>query len=379
MGMRFRKSKKIGPFRFTLSKSGIGMSVGVKGFRVTKTSSGRVRTTASIPGTGISYVKDSSPRSASRAKSSSNRTKDPHVKIPNSGDLPRVHKKTSFYICLVLGALCALSAIQDLLFGRLEAYETWWHGLPVAAVFFFTAYWLHRRNKTEAVAYAEALTELERRQAEEAEDAAVERSRQNDLSHDLYERPCSTALTPRKAASLQSFVVLDTETTGLSPQENRIIEFAAHRVVRGEIVESMSILINPGMPIPGRITKITGIRTGDVENEPLFDEVAPDVYAFIGHDAVVGHNVRFDISFLAAEFQRVGVDFSCEYVDTVSLARKAFPGLENYKLNTLIQEFDLMDHEQDHRALSDVDATLKLFYMCQEKLNLRKTQRTAPD
>lgn len=58
MGFRFRKSKKIGPFRITLSKSGISTSVGVKGFRVTKTASGRIRTTASIPGTGISYVKE---------------------------------------------------------------------------------------------------------------------------------------------------------------------------------------------------------------------------------------------------------------------------------------------------------------------------------
>lgn len=59
MGLRFRKSKKIGPFRVTMSKSGISYSAGVKGFRVTKTASGRVRTTASIPGTGISYVKES--------------------------------------------------------------------------------------------------------------------------------------------------------------------------------------------------------------------------------------------------------------------------------------------------------------------------------
>lgn len=64
MGFRFRKSKKIGPFRITMSKSGISYSAGVKGFRVTKTASGRVRTTASIPGTGISYVKESGGKAA---------------------------------------------------------------------------------------------------------------------------------------------------------------------------------------------------------------------------------------------------------------------------------------------------------------------------
>ena len=65
MGFRFRKSKNIGPFRFTVSKSGISTSIGVKGFRVTKTASGRVRTTASIPGTGISYVKETSGKKGS--------------------------------------------------------------------------------------------------------------------------------------------------------------------------------------------------------------------------------------------------------------------------------------------------------------------------
>ena len=98
MGIRFRKSKNIGPFRFTLSKSGISTSVGVKGFRVTKTASGRVRTTASIPGTGISYIKETS-------ANKQNQTPKNHMLNTNNNqiqlnDLPRVHKKTSFYISL---------------------------------------------------------------------------------------------------------------------------------------------------------------------------------------------------------------------------------------------------------------------------------------
>lgn len=382
--MRFRKSKKVGPFRFTLSKSGLGMSVGVKGFRVTKSANGRVRTTASIPGTGISYVKDSSIKSKRGRASYRPGMETARVNSSNYNELPRVHKKTSFYVCLALGGLSLFGAFQNLLTGNLEAYETWWHGLITAAVFLVAAFLLYRRNKAEAVSYAEAVAEMEQRLEEEAAEkerqaqakATIERAPQYD--HQKEYVSYSKAVSPRRAAGLQSFVVLDTETTGLDPQENRIIEFAAHRVVSGEIVESMSVLINPGTSIPGRITKITGIKTSDVEDEPVFDDLASEIYAFIGQDVVVGHNVRFDINFLSAEFQRVGVDFSCEYVDTVSLARKAFPGLENYKLNTLIQELDLMDHEQDHRALSDVDATLKLFYLCQEKFNPREKQKTAP-
>lgn len=66
MGLRFRKSKNFGPFRVTMSKSGISTSVGVKGLRVTKTTSGRVRTTASIPGTGVSYVKEAGGKQKAR-------------------------------------------------------------------------------------------------------------------------------------------------------------------------------------------------------------------------------------------------------------------------------------------------------------------------
>lgn len=71
MGFRFRKSKKLGPVRLNLSKSGLGASVGVKGFRVTKTATGRVRTTASIPGTGISYVKETGGKRAAKSQQSS--------------------------------------------------------------------------------------------------------------------------------------------------------------------------------------------------------------------------------------------------------------------------------------------------------------------
>ena len=85
MGLRFRKSKKIGPFRVTLSKSGISTSVGVKGFRVTKTASGRVRTTATLPGTGISYVKETGTRNAvpGKAQMPAKAVDPPEARQPN--------------------------------------------------------------------------------------------------------------------------------------------------------------------------------------------------------------------------------------------------------------------------------------------------------
>lgn len=161
MGIRFRKSKNIGPFRFTLSKSGISTSVGVKGFRVTKTASGRVRTTASIPGTGISYIKETS---ANKQK----QTPKNHMLNTNNNqiqlnDLPRVHKKTSFYICLILGAFILLTGITDFFYGSMSSYDNsgitilWGIGLLVAA------YFLKRRNDRERAEYNKA---IEARKAE---------------------------------------------------------------------------------------------------------------------------------------------------------------------------------------------------------------------
>lgn len=161
MGIRFRKSKNIGPFRFTLSKSGISTSVGVKGFRVTKTASGRVRTTASIPGTGISYIKETS-------ANKQNQTPKNHMLNTNNNqiqlnDLPRVHKKTSFYICLILGAFMLLTGITDFFYGSMSSYDNsgitilWGIGLLVAA------YFLKRRNDRERAEYNKA---IEARKAE---------------------------------------------------------------------------------------------------------------------------------------------------------------------------------------------------------------------
>ena len=82
MGFRFRKSMKLGPFRVTLSKSGISYSAGVKGLRVTKTASGAVRTTASIPGTGISYVKETSGKSQHTAAPSEKAPAQPPAPSP---------------------------------------------------------------------------------------------------------------------------------------------------------------------------------------------------------------------------------------------------------------------------------------------------------
>ncbi len=172
-----------------------------------------------------------------------------------------------------------------------------------------------------------------------------------------------------------SWVVLDTETTGLSPQNDRIIEVGARKYINGQTVGDFVTLINPGVKLPKEITVLTGIQPQQLSRAPWFSEIAQRLKEFIGDLPVVAHNAKFDAEFLANEFDRSGISFSIRYIDTVQLARNAFPGFENYKLNTLISKLGLLDHAQDHRALSDVDATAKLYLLCREEIpNRRRTE-----
>lgn len=99
MGFRFRKTKKIGPFRITLSKSGISTSVGIKGFRITKTASGKLRTTASVPGTGLSYVSEVKSKNSPLESKKPSAAKKPLAKQPEEKNEPlSVDDRSSRYL-----------------------------------------------------------------------------------------------------------------------------------------------------------------------------------------------------------------------------------------------------------------------------------------
>ena len=159
---------------------------------------------------------------------------------------------------------------------------------------------------------------------------------------------------------LSDYVVLDLETTGLKPGEDRIIEIGMVKVADGEPCGEFSTLVNPEMPIPARITKITGITNEDVASAPLFSALAGQIVSFLGDSLVLGHNVDFDLSFLVPALESCGSRPSFTCLDTCALARKAFPELPNHKLDTLICSLSLSDG-QTHRALDDVYCTLALF------------------
>ena len=164
--------------------------------------------------------------------------------------------------------------------------------------------------------------------------------------------------------SAAEYIVIDVETTGLSPDDDRIIEVAAVKCENDRIVDSFHSLINPGRRIPSNVTKLTGIKNADVAGAPDMDTVVPELSEFIDNLPLVAHNANFDIKFIANAFKRAGVSKGMLYIDTLVLARNAFPEMPNHKLSTLINELGLLDHEQEHRAMSDVEATQHLYTAC---------------
>ncbi|GMQ81094.1 MAG: DEDD exonuclease domain-containing protein [Rhodothermia bacterium] len=155
-------------------------------------------------------------------------------------------------------------------------------------------------------------------------------------------------------------VITDTETTGLSPVRNRLIEIGATRIVDGEEPISFSQLIDPGESIPYRITRLTGITSSMVVGCPDASEVIPQFDQFLGDGILVAHNLSFDRGFLNAERERLGLgSIQNQGLCTVRLARRLLPGLRSKSLGSLAKFFRIASHGR-HRALRDVEITLEV-------------------
>jgi DNA polymerase-3 subunit epsilon len=156
------------------------------------------------------------------------------------------------------------------------------------------------------------------------------------------------------------FVVLDTETTGLRPGTDRVIEIAAVRLRAGEIVASLQSLVNPGRRIPPFITRFTGISQDMVNGAPGAKDIFPELMQFIEGATLVGHNVSFDINFLTHEAYLLGLAFPPDGFDTILLARRFLPGLKRFKLDSVAEHLKIPTADR-HRAMGDVKVTAAIF------------------
>lgn len=156
------------------------------------------------------------------------------------------------------------------------------------------------------------------------------------------------------------FVVLDVETTGLSPLHNRVIEICAVRVQRGAVGARFQTLVDPGASVPPDIVRLTGITRAMLDGQPAFAAIAPALAAFLGADPVVAHNATFDYSFLREEFRRCGLEYSATTLCTARLGRRLLPGLRRANLDALLLALDV-PARAGHRADYDASATAAAF------------------
>jgi DNA polymerase-3 subunit epsilon len=162
--------------------------------------------------------------------------------------------------------------------------------------------------------------------------------------------------------------VIDLETTGGSPDTCGITEVGAVKLRGGECLGTFQTLVNPGGPIPAGITVLTGITDTMVLPAPDIDGVLPALLEFVGGSVIVGHNVRFDVSFLDAALRRADRSpVANRVVDTCALARRLVRDeVPNCRLGTLSERFRL-DHRPTHRALDDALATGDLLHVLLER------------
>ena len=156
------------------------------------------------------------------------------------------------------------------------------------------------------------------------------------------------------------FVVFDIETTGFSPVNNRIIEIGAVKVSGGEIADKFSTFVNPDVPIPFEIEKLTGINDSMVIDAPSIKEVLPKFLAFCEGAVLVAHNAEFDMSFIKENAMRQNLKREFTYVDTVGIARILLPHQGKHTLDAVAKTMGV-SLENHHRAVDDAGATAEIF------------------
>ena len=164
-----------------------------------------------------------------------------------------------------------------------------------------------------------------------------------------------------------TYCVLDLETTGLSFRTEKITEIGVMKVKNGEVIDSFSCFVNPEKPIPPKVVEVTNITDDMVKDAETIDKVMPKLLEFIGDSVLVAHNADFDIGFLKHNAKELGYSLENTYMDTLKLAKQLFPDFKKYKLGMIAEKLGIKV-EVAHRALDDVDTTVKVLKVMFEML-----------
>ena len=193
---------------------------------------------------------------------------------------------------------------------------------------------------------------------------------------EAYLAPDKNAIvTDAKGQSIDTtYCVLDLETTGFSATTERITEIGIMKFKDGEVIDQFSCFVNPEKHIPQRVSEVTNITDDMVKDAETIEKVFPKMLDFLGDSVIVAHNAGFDVGFLKQNAKRLGYKFDYTYLDTLSLAKDLFPDYKKYKLGKIADNLGIKV-EVAHRALDDVDTTVKVFKVMLKMLKERGAKK----
>lgn len=165
-------------------------------------------------------------------------------------------------------------------------------------------------------------------------------------------------------AGYRKLVFIDLESTGAHPVQDAITEIGMVEVAGGDVTR-WSTLVNPEVPIPPFVQKLTGITNEMVREAPLFRDLMGEVRERLDGALFIAHNARFDYGFLRNAFRRCGESIHCDVLDTIKLSRKFFPGEARHSLDALIERHGLPSDTR-HRALADAELLWQFWRKLQE-------------
>ncbi len=174
-----------------------------------------------------------------------------------------------------------------------------------------------------------------------------------------------------------TYCVLDLETTGLAFRTDKITEVGIMKVKNGEVIDEFECFVNPEKPIPPEVVEVTHITDDMVKDAETIEKVFPKILDFIGDSVLVAHNADFDIPFLKYHGKLLGYELNNTYLDTLRLSKVLFPDFKKYKLGLIAEKLGIKV-EVAHRALDDVDTTVKVFNIMMDMLK-EKGAKTIDD
>ena len=171
-----------------------------------------------------------------------------------------------------------------------------------------------------------------------------------------------------------TFCVFDLETTGFSAVTEKVTEIGIMKLKNGEVIDEFSCFVNPEKHIPERVTEVTNITDEMVKDAETIDKVFPKVLEFIKGSILVAHNAGFDTGFFKQISKNLGYVYDYTSIDTLSLAKDLFPDYKKYKLGKIAENLGIKV-EVAHRALDDVDTTVKVFKVMLDMLKKRGAKK----